>query len=110
MSLVDLLLESTLGNKRAPDTLDVALFLGAREVTDSGYKRASVANGGWQLTRGAAETTVRFGPFYATTQFDRVRLYRGSNEVVEEQSMSGPLTAPPQMVYEHTYVVSLVKE
>lgn len=109
MPLIDLLLGSTLGRGRAPERLDVALYLGAKEVSDGGYARAQVAKGGWDVSRNAAETTVRFGPFYLETKFDRTVLLRGS-EVVEEQMMSGPLTAPPGMVYEHTYIVGLAKE
>lgn len=117
MRLIDLLLRSTLGNYRAPDTLSLALYHGKREITDNAYRRAEVRKGQWRIENdGQAQITVRFGPFYTSTVFDRVAVLRG-DEIIEMTPFTSPttgetvpVTAPQSTVYEHTYVARFVEK
>ena len=103
MGLIDLAISSTLGNRRAPDTLDLALFNGATEVVDAGYRRHGVAKGNWTVRNGEASTSARFGPFATVTTFDRAVLMRG-NDVIEEVAMTAPQTIAPGSIYDHDFV------
>lgn len=88
MSLANFLLRNALGNDRAPDRLDVALFLGAKEVQDPGYERASIAKGSWNIMNERASATAVFGPFKGAAAFDRSIVFQGQ-KVVDEKLLPG---------------------
>lgn len=102
MTLVDLMLGVTLGRSRAPDMLSLALFMGAKEVTDHGYRRADIKRGSWEIRDGEATGSFVFGPFSAPVSFDRVALLNG-NSVLEEEPLASTTTLAARSVYTHVY-------
>lgn len=88
MSFGNFLLRTALGNDRAPDHLDVALYDGRHEIKDPGYKRAAVNKGQWQIINERALTVATFGPFQGTVTFDRSVMFRGDT-VVHEKILPG---------------------
>lgn len=88
MSLANFLLRSALGNDRAPDHVDVALFNGPVEVKDSGYKRATIAKGSWNISNERANALATFGPIRRGAEFDRAVVFKGQ-QIVDEQVLPG---------------------
>lgn len=88
MSIGNYLLRWALGNDRAPDRLDVALFNGPVEVADPGYKRSEASKGTWRITNESAQTVATFGPLQGTIEFDRSVIFKG-NVVVHEKRLEG---------------------
>lgn len=88
MSLANFLLRAALGNDRAPDRLDIALFDGPVEVKDPGYRRATVEKGQWRIMNERADTLTTFGPFTGVVNFDRTVVFRGQT-IVDETDLPG---------------------
>ena len=109
MGLLDLAVASTLGGRRAPDRLDLALFYGAKEVSDPAYRRHTVVKGGWSVVNGQASFPARFGPFSQSTTFDRAVLMRG-DETIESVPMLGVQTIAPGSIYDHEFVAVWAKQ
>lgn len=88
MSLANFLLRTALGNDRAPQTLEIALYDGPVEVKDQGYRRVSVSKGSWRIQNERAGTMATFGPFLETARFDRSVVFQGST-IVDEKILPG---------------------
>ena len=101
MSLIDLLLESTLGRSRAPERLSVALFSAGKELPGSvGYKRFDVVKGAWRVRQSEAAVTTKFGPFAEGCEFDRAVLLNGE-QVVDEMLFVEPQQVSRGTVFEY---------
>ncbi len=93
MSLANFLLRAALGNDRAPDRLDVALFNGPVEVKVPGYKRFTIAKGSWNISNERATSLATFGPFAQGAKFDRSVVFKGQTIVDEKQLPGDPRIA-----------------
>ena len=82
MSLIGWMIRSSLGTQPT----SVALFMGDREVSGSGYRRVPVRR--WKLTDAGASTVVAFGPYDGPVSYDRYVIFSGEErlDVFPEES------------------------
>lgn len=106
--LANRLLGSFFGSAQPPQAVSVALFLGGSEVSDGGYRRATVRRGAWQVRGDSVSMLVSFGPFQGTRKFDSVVVLEG-DEVLDVSHLTDTATVIPGMIFDATPTIDLAK-
>lgn len=85
-------------------TAELALFNGNIECGDLNYQRAAI--GGW-VSKGKHEATctVRYGPFFAWSTFDRVAVMR-DDRMIEAVPLPSRVEVTKGRLFEYEFTIS----
>jgi len=104
MALPEALIEAYFVSDRP---LSIGLARSGVELTaSSGYRRHTVANGGWSRHDGSALARGHFGPFTTSVAFNEALLFDGDT-LIERVSMTGPVSLTPGSTWAHELLVAV---